>query len=675
MFKINALKIVINTDKGLFGTPIIPFKNGLNIIKGNNSTGKSTIFQSILYGLGLEELIGGKNAKTMQSVLKSEILNDNKEIEAKVIESHILLEIEGERPVTIRRYIKSDTKRDGLVEVFNGAMLTIPKQYDYIPMYVHDPGSSKEDNPYGFHPFLERLIGWNLPEVKYKDGSYRKLYLQNIFPAFVIEQKGGWTDFLASIPYYSLIDKETRAVEFILNLDSAEIQRRKAEIKQEKNNIENEWATLYADIKSFAKGIACEVKGVEEKPFIIQSPNSIILTYTNTEETLLANDYLIKLQNEYDKLIRLTIPTIGEIAEETETRIEFLNDKLGLLSVNLNALINRKNVEQERFTAYSERKSELENDLKQNKYHKKVKEKGAEEGIQIALDICPYCEQKLNDSLLPQDIGQIPMQIDDNISFLESQINLITVYMNGHRSEIDNFDKSIQAHNKEIASIRNQIRTLKTQLISDNRLPSFELIERQIKSKTRIDLYMEKLGKIPNYQDKFMTLSSRWEEVLGNEKKYSKELSNDDMNKVFFWEQVFKKLLTKFNYRSKPINDINISRENFLPVVDRYSLKFDSSASDFIRAIWSYTLSLQATSEEYEGNHPNFFMLDEPGTQETANNDLRTLMELLSLKKDCQSLVFCSFKQSQSSYIECTNGVAFSLIDLGEGKYIKRVED
>ncbi len=206
MLKINALKINLNTNKGLFGSPVIPFHDGLNIIKGNNSTGKSTVFQCILYGLGLEELIGGKNEKTMQSVLKSEVLNDIKitdsegnetyKIEANVIESHILLEISGTKTVTIRRYITSASKKAGLVEVFDGPLLTKPGQYDYKAMYVHDPNSSKEDNPYGFHPFLETILGWNLPEVLYKSGSYGKLYLQNIFPAFVIEQKGGWTDFL-----------------------------------------------------------------------------------------------------------------------------------------------------------------------------------------------------------------------------------------------------------------------------------------------------------------------------------------------------------------------------------------------------------------------------------------------------------------------------------------------
>jgi len=685
MLKIKALKININTNKGLYGSPVIPFQDGLNIIKGNNSTGKSTIFQSILYGLGLEELIGGKNEKTMQSVLKSEILNNKKvydssgnesyEIEAKVIESHILLEIAGVKTVTIRRYITSQTKKTGLVEVFDGPVLTNPNQYDYKPMYVHDPGSSKEDNPYGFHPFLESLLGWNLPEVQYKDGNFKKLYIQNIFPGFVIEQKGGWTDFLASIPYYSLNDKETRAIEFILNLDSANIQRRRTEIKQEKNNIEYEWSKLYSDFKSFARSIACEIKGVEEKPSILLTEDSVYLIYTNTEESLLLREYVQKLLAEYQEVLNLEVPTIGEVATEKEEQINNLNEKLNILSINLNSIIHHKNTENERYNSYKERKKELENDLNQNKYHKKVKEKGAESGLLVANDTCPYCEQSLNDSLLPKEINQIPMQIDENISFLESQINLINLYTNNFLSENERTESQINAHNQEISNIRSQIRSLKTQLVSDNRLPSLEIIERRLRLKARLELYTNRLNEVPSFQEKFYNLSLQWAKILSQESELSKSLSQTDENKLRDLQSGFKRLLSDFNYRSKSLSDIHISKETFLPVVERYSLKFDSSASDFIRAIWSYTLALRDVSVKFRGNHPNFFMLDEPGTQETANDDLRKLFKKLEISYGAQSLLFCSFKQSESTYLECTNGVNFHLIDLGTGKYIKKIEE
>ena len=69
MLKINAIKFEINTSSGLFGAEY-HFTIGLNIVRGDNTSGKSSFFQAILYCLGLEELIGGRNEKTMQSVLK-----------------------------------------------------------------------------------------------------------------------------------------------------------------------------------------------------------------------------------------------------------------------------------------------------------------------------------------------------------------------------------------------------------------------------------------------------------------------------------------------------------------------------------------------------------------------------------------------------------------------------
>ena len=39
-------------------------------------------------------------------------------------------------------------------------------------------------------------------------------------------------------------------------------------------------------------------------------------------------------------------------------------------------------------------------------------------------------------------------------------------------------------------------------------------------------------------------------------------------------------------------------------------MKFDSSASDNIRAIWSYTLALLQTSKKQIGNHPGVLIFD-----------------------------------------------------------------
>lgn len=673
MFKIKALKLTIHTNKGIYGTQTINFSDGLTIIKGFNSTGKSTLFQSILYCLGLEELIGGKNEKTMQSVLKSEILDNNNAIEAEVIESNILLEIEGKSPVTVKRYIASASKNSGLVEVFKGKLLTEPSQYENTPMYVHDKGAADNDNVFGFHSFLEDLIGWNLPTVQYKDGAQRKLYLQNIFPSFIIEQKAGWTDFLATIPYYSLLDKETRAIEFLLNLDSWKIQQAKSQIKQEKNEIINSWKNLYLELKSIANQIASEITGIDGNPAIIDSANAIYLTYQMEERKIPLVEYIDLLEDEFQTINEIELPNIGDQAQESEKKISILNDHLSSLSIKLSDTINKKNLSIGKYHSFKDRLVELENDKLQNEYHLKVKNKGAESGFAIAHDNCPFCSQGLNDSLLPRDIEIVPMQIEENLEYLKAQINLIRIYIVNHESDIVNFEKQIETLNNSISETRSEIRILKTQLTSDNRLPSLEIIERRIKLRNRLDLYRRRFDDVASFQERFKNLSDEWLRILKNEKDLPSAMSPFDYKKINSLEADFKSLLREFHYRSKPIESISISRETLMPVVDRYSLKFDSSASDFTRAIWSYIIALKETSTKFNGNHPNLFILDEPGQQEAGDNDLQFLLKKLGNYQDTQSIVFSSFHQSEQTFQACTRDVNFTLLDLGEAKFIKSI--
>jgi hypothetical protein len=214
MLKIRAVKIEVNTSSGLFGARY-EFTNGLNIIRGDNSTGKSSLFQTILYGLGFEELLGGKNEKTMQSALKDQVEFPKGKYH-QVNQSFIYLEIENKEIITIKRCVTSETRKAQLVDVFSGALITggvetLPSR----PMYIHDKGGASDDI-YGFHLFLTEFLRWNLPEVINTKGELAKLYLQQIAPAFIIEQKSGWSDFFATLPYFGMRNTESRVVEFLL---------------------------------------------------------------------------------------------------------------------------------------------------------------------------------------------------------------------------------------------------------------------------------------------------------------------------------------------------------------------------------------------------------------------------------------------------------------------------
>jgi hypothetical protein len=119
--------------------------------------------------------------------------------------------------------------------------------------------------------------------------------------------------------------------------------------------------------------------------------------------------------------------------------------------------------------------------------------------------------------------------------------------------------------------------------------------------------------------------------------------------------------------------------DKYLPVVEtkigddkikQYDIKYDSSGSDFVRAIWAYTCALKRVSDLHNTNHPRLLILDEPQQQSASINDFRTLLTELSGYKNCQVLVFASFNNSDEDYTNSTHGLQFSLNKI-DGKIVK----
>lgn len=81
--------------------------------------------------------------------------------------------------------------------------------------------------------------------------------------------------------------------------------------------------------------------------------------------------------------------------------------------------------------------------------------------------------------------------------------------------------------------------------------------------------------------------------------------------------------LRKYGYKSVAnMDEIKLSEESYLPIIEEFDMKFDSSASDNIRAIWAYTIALMQTSIEKEGNHPGVIIFDEPNQHSIIPEDI-----------------------------------------------------
>jgi hypothetical protein len=666
MLKINAIKIEVNTSNGLFGAEY-KFTEGLNIIRGNNSTGKSSLFQSIIYGLGFEELLGGKNEKTMQSALKDQVEFPRNTFH-NITQSYIYVEIENKEIITLKRSVFSSIRKSQLIDVFFGALLTGNNhELETRQMYVHDPGGAS-DELYGFHLFLTEFLEFNLPEVVNSKGELNKLYLQQIAPAFIIEQKTGWSDFFATMPYFGMRNTEQRVVEFLLNLDVFDNQKQKQEIAYLKQGITNRWQNLFDKFQANAEKAGGRIEGLENSPSIINDYRGIYISIIRDDSKIALADWNELQKDELFELERKEANTVGNNIEKNEITLSHLNDKLNQTSLNFELLSPEINFDQERLKQYEKQIIAVQDDLRKNRGALKLNKLGGDLPTETANNNCPTCGQNLKDSLLPSDIKQTPMRIEDNISYLDSQEKMIKVYIDGQKETIKEKENRLQAYQLTIKDFRQQIRDLKKELVQDERLPSIIEIERRIDLKRRVEFFNKTLENFTVLIEDLKKLSSEYARILTKESN----LPNDffsilDKQKLYNLKTNFIELLKTFNYQSKPFEAVRISNDSYLPVAQKtdaeqfYNIKFDSSASDFIRCIWAYTTALLKTSVTYGTKHPRLLIFDEPKQQDMSKDSFKSFLVELSKFKSEQVLVFASFENSDSSFEEATEGLTFHL--------------
>lgn len=675
MLKINAIKIEIVTPDGLYGFEQ-NFQMGLNIVRGNNSSGKSSLFQAILYALGLEELLGGKNEKTMQSVLKDQVEFPDSDLH-KIIQSDIYLEIENNQAITIKRAIISPTDSPKLVNVYFGNLLTgdnrnLKKQY----MFIHDKGGATDD-VYGFHLFLAEFLKWDMPEVVNNQGVSSQLYIQQIAPAFMIEQKSGWSDFFATMPYYGIKQVESRIIEFLLDMDVFDNQKKKAELNYREEQLKESWRSIFVNLANIARDTRYDLSGLGEKPSIIKLDEIRLVKDTETGFVNIESE-LATLKNEFATLETTEVRSIGDSVDLYENRLIDLQHTLNQKSLSYELMSSEFALCEQQRVQYQEQLNEVISDLHKNKSAVKIIMLGGEINSDVATSICPTCHQHIENSLLPNTVQEIPMSLDENISYLESKKKMIEKYVAGQSQKCEGYKQKLDILKQDLVEIRAQIRLIKRDLTGDNRLPSVSDIEYRLNLQKKIEFFSRKIEEFNGLKEKLGLLLPELIQVLSEKKSLMKNgYSADDIKKIKDFEYYFKLALQEFGYESKPMDTIKISTEDYLPLTqletgEKYNIRFDSSASDFIRCLWAYYISLMQVSLKDGGNHPNLLMFDEPKQQDMSEDGFRTFLKKLSDFNSEQVLVFASFENKEESFYSATDGLSYNLICI-EDKLIKPI--
>lgn len=679
---IRAIKLRLVTAKGDFGFNF-EFGRGLTVIRGSNSSGKSTLFNCLMYGLGMEELVGGRGEKVLPYAVK-EFFNYGEE-RVEVVASEIFVELENSSgsSVTLRRAIRDSARDPKLVEVFEGAHLTAPSA-DFgapKPTFLFDPGSAKKQE--GFHHFLETFMGYQLPPVATTSGGMTKLYLQAVFAALAVEQKRGWTDYIANIPFYGIRDARTRVTEFLLGLSVFERQAKRAQLDADSIAIDTDWRRVFDNLRQAAAANGVVIEGLSTTPTALLDSSTVQLVKSNGKTKTSLAEYVGQLRAEHAKLGEKAEAYSKASGAEALRELDSVSEELQRLSVlheRATANLALQRASQEEFRTLL---AEANEDLDRNKTALKLRDLGAQMEIEVATDHCPTCHQSVDDTLLFGIVSGPQMDLRTNIEYLESQRRMLQRQINGSQEEIRQSEIAVVDVATRLAAKHDYRSSLRGD-VSTGATESRAIVRRQI----QIELEQSSLGGFQTQAAALLVdldgIAARLADNQTARKALPKETySPEDLSRIGLFEKNFRSNAASFGYESAEIRDIRISTDTLTPILSdlelrqiiskpKASLVADSSASDFVRLIWSYLLALYQTSATrgFGGNHPGVLLMDEPGQHSMRSISQHALLQLLSGENKLQSIVAASFDENESVFLEATAGLEFKLISW-DGKVIQ----
>ncbi len=680
--KIRAVKLRITTARGEFGFKF-EFSRSLTVIRGSNSSGKSTLYNTLIYGLGMEELIGGKGERVLNYAVKEYFVHGEERVSVESSEVLVELENPSGRSVTLRRAIRDNVRQSRLVEVFEGAHLTggielgTPK-----PTYLFDPGSAQKQE--GYFQFLEGFMGYQLPQVPATNGGMAKLYLQTIFAALAVEQKRGWTDYIANVPFFGIRDARIRVTEFLLGLGVFERQAKRAALDAASMAIDSDWRKAYDTLRQAAAANGIVIEGLSATPVSMFDPATVLLVKSNGNTKTSLLDQVSNLRAEHSALEAKAEAYGKASGAEAIQELDSASSELQRLSVLHERAATNLTLQKAALDELRLLLAEAGEDLERNKTALKLRNLGAQMEVEVATDHCPTCHQALDDTLLLGIVTGPQMDLSTNIDYLDSQRKMLQNQINGAVEEIRQSEITVADVATRLAAIHDYRNSLRGD-VSTGVAESRAIVRRQI----QIELELSNLQAFNTQAAALMVTFGEIADRLAANQAERRALPKDaysdvDVSRISLFEKNFRGNASSFGYESAEIADIRISLDTLTPILSELelreilrpkvqtSLTADSSASDFVRLIWSYLLALYQTSATrgLEGHHPGILLMDEPGQHSMRSASQRALLQLLIAQRGLQTIVAASFDENESVFKEATTGLEFHLIQW-EGKVIQ----
>lgn len=604
--RIEKLKIVVETSAGVFSV-LLPFKPGLNIVRAENSSGKSTCVNAIAYGLGLEAILGPSRRRPFPKSLYEVILNNKKEEKPYFVEhSYVAIEVcnAKDRIAVLTRDVLGDSNKVTVQEN--------EKELDYFLGSSGHVGSARTER--GFHYWLANFLGWDLPTVVTHEDKESLLYLECIFPLFFIEQKRGWSEIQANSPsHYGIKNVKKAAAEYCLAIEAFEREKQISHLKKMMENAEIDWDKLQSSVESIAafnSVTANELARLTDK----DNKNYIQFKYCDNEASISVEEQersLERLVRDLERDLEDAIPQDDRhdeqnaIVRSLQRESADVTRNIEILFVSLEEVNSKLNV--------------LEKDHLQYQQLKRLQDVGSDINADMELGRCPLCENELYDTLSPSSAKRQPMTLEENLEFLKNQIDFYRAIKNKSEKRLQKLQHQADCARKRLSLETEKLRGIQADL--DEISGATKIL---IREKIQAEATLKEVKKLKDHQKKInedvIRIRAEWSNASNALKIMRKELAvTDAAITIMKLQGLIRSNLQDFKFKTSAINTISVSKQSLRPEQEGYDIVAETSASDYIRIIWAYTLALlELASKEEKVRHSGFVVFDEPRQHEAS---------------------------------------------------------
>ncbi|MCQ1996487.1 hypothetical protein [Arthrobacter sp. zg-Y1171] len=616
------------------------------IIRAENSRGKSTAVQSILFALGLERMITNQPASALTSAMRDRLIYDaSSKAETSVLSSHVTVEIEGHNGAiaTVTRWVRHDNYGTNLVRVQHAALNDITSATDVDDYYVGRSGGASRER--GFHVWLARFMGWSMPELPAREGRTSQLYMEQVFPLLFVEQRRGWGGIQAQMPAFSgVTEVRKRAVEFLLALEVGQYELTRQRLHAREVELAEKWHLAVASFGQSLSGSGLKLSGLPERVQTIwpdEARPAEVYVSRGDDDWKALDSYIESANAELARPSSIKAVDLDGDSNISTRIIEALDDSRRIRAMDL-ALREELVRQENELQAISRRIESLTEDLRQHQDIVVLQSLGSKVTEQLAED-CPVCHQHLPASLLPTDVPT--MTAPESVEYIKKQLDLFS----SMRSDAE---QAVLAKRERWVALRQQgdalsvlVQALRDDLVGG---PTEETSSAE-QVAARIEL-RDRLQRLESVRERFDELQMQLEELATDTASIKSklkalpkdELSDEDRQKLRDLQRSFVDQLQAYDFGSFSNDMIQIADDNYLPRRDNFDLQADISASDSVRVIWAYLLGLLEIGEQCDTNHPGLVVFDEPKQQSAKDLSFKALLRRASGDNANRQVIFAT---------------------------------